>query len=135
MFETDAFRNHWAPRLIAVVRIFLGLDYMQHGLTKYFGFPGAQPKEFAVLGLIGLAGALEIVGGLMMTLGLYTRWVAFILSGEMAVAYLIVRHRFSGGLYPLTNGGRLEAVFCFFFFMFFLVGGGAWSLDRRSGRT
>jgi putative oxidoreductase len=135
MFDTDAFRNHWAPRLISVVRIFLGLDYMQHGLTKYFGFPGPQPKGFEVLGLIGLAGALEIVGGLMMVLGIYTRWVAFILSGEMAVAYLIARHRFSAGLYPLTNGGELEAVYCFFFFLFFLVGGGAWSLDRRSNRS
>ena len=134
MFETEGFRNIWAPRLLSLVRIYLGMDYLQHGLTKYFGFPGAQPKDFHILGLFGLAGAIEIIGSVMLTLGLYTRWVAFIMSGEMALAYLVFRHRQTTSFFPLTNGGELEALFCFFLFTFFLVGGGAWSLDRLSRR-
>jgi putative oxidoreductase len=130
MFESDAFRNVWAPRLLSIVRIFLGLLYMQHGLSKYFGFPAPAPQNFQMLSLIGLAGAIEIIGGLMLALGLYTRWAAFIMSGEMAVAFLIVQHRLSVSFFPVVSGGQLEAVYSLFFFTFFLVGGGAWSLDR-----
>jgi len=130
MLETDAFRNVWGPRLLSIVRIFLGLLYLQHGLSKYFGFPAQSPQEFHIMSLIGLAGAIEIVGSVMLILGIYTRWVAFVISGEMAVAFLIVRHRLSTSFFPAVNGGQLEAVYSFFFFTFFLVGGGAWSLDR-----
>ena len=130
MFESDAFRNVWAPRLLSVVRIFLGLLYLQHGLSKYFGFPTPQPQNFELMSLIGLAGAIEIVGSILLTLGIYTRWAAFIMSGEMAVAYLIARHRWTASIFPAVNGGQLEVVYCFFFFAFFLVGGGAWTLDR-----
>jgi len=130
MFESEAFRNVWAPRLLSIVRIFLGLLYLQHGLSKYFGFPAAQPQGFDMLSLIGLAGAIEIVGGICLTLGVYTRWSAFIMSGEMATAFLIVQHRFTRSFFPAVNGGQLEAVYCFFFLTFFLVGGGAWTLDR-----
>jgi putative oxidoreductase len=135
MFESDAFRNVWAPRLLSIARIFLGLLYMQHGLSKYFGFPAAPPQNFQMLSLIGLAGVIEMIGGLMLALGLYTRWAAFIMSGEMAVAFLIVRNRLSVSFFPAVNGGQLEAVYCFFFFTFFLVGGGAWSLDRLRKRA
>lgn len=130
MFESEAFREVWAPRLLSVVRILLGLLYMQHGLSKYLGFPAPAPQNFEAFSLIGLAGAIEIVGGLMVALGIYTRWAAFIVSGEMAVAYFIVRNRLSVSFFPAVNGGLLEAVYSLFFFMFFLVGGGAWSLDR-----
>ncbi len=130
MFESAVFRNVWAPQLLSVVRILLGLLYMQHGLSKYFGFPASAPQNFQILSLLGLAGVIEIIGGLMLALGLYTRWVALIMSGEMAVAFFIVRNRLSVSFFPLVNGGQLEAVYSVFFFMFFLVGGGAWSLDR-----
>ena len=136
MFDSPAFRDVWAPRLLSIVRILLGLLYLQHGLSKYFGFPAAAPQNFQVFSLIGLAGAIEIVGGLMLALGIYTRWAAFIMSGEMAVAFFIVRNRLSTSLFPMVNGGQLEAVYSLFFFMFFLVGGGAWSLDRlRKARS
>jgi putative oxidoreductase len=102
---------------------------MQHGLSKYFGFPASAPQNFQMLSLLGLAGAIEIIGGLMLALGLYTRWAALIMSGDMAVAFFIVRNRLSVSFFPLVNGGQLEAVYSVFF-MFFLVGGGAWSLDR-----
>ena len=136
MFDSPAFRDVWAPRLLSIVRILLGLLYLQHGLSKYFGFPAAAPQNFQVFSLLGLAGAIEIVGGLMLALGIYTRWAAFIMSGEMAVAFFIVRNRLSTSLFPMVNGGQLEAVYSLFFFMFFLVGGGAWSLDRlRKARS
>src|SRR5262249_50287040 len=125
-----AFRDVWAPRLLSIVRILVGLLYMQHGLSKHFGFPAPSPQGFQVFSLIGLAGVIEIIGGLMLALGIYTRWAAFVMAGEMAVAFFIVRNRLSVSLYPLVSGGQLEAVYSLFFFMFFLVGGGAWSLDR-----
>jgi putative oxidoreductase len=130
MFETRAFRDVWAPKLLSICRILLGLLYLQHGLSKYFGFPAAAPQNFQVFSLLGAAGAIEAIGGLCLALGLYTRWAAFIMSGEMAVAFFIVRNRLSTSFFPLVNGGQLEAVYSIFFFTFFLVGGGAWSLDR-----
>jgi putative oxidoreductase len=130
MFESRAFQDVWAPRLLSIVRILLGLLYMQHGLSKYLGFPAASPQDFQAFSLNGLAGVIETVGGLMVALGFYTRWAALVVSGEMAVAYFIVRHRWTASFFPALNGGQLEAVYCLFFFTFFLVGGGAWSLDR-----
>ena len=132
MFENAAFRNVWAPRLLSVVRVLLGLLYMQHGLSKYLGFPVASPQGFEVVSLLGLAGAIEIIGGLMLALGIYTRWVALIISGEMAVAFFIVRQRLSVSFFPVRSGGQLEAIYSIFFFTFFLVGGGAWSFDRTA---
>lgn len=130
MVESQAFREDWSPRLLSVVRILLGLIYLQHGLQKYFGFPSAQPANFHIVSMVGAAGAIEIIGSLMIILGLYTRWVAFIVSGEMFVAYFIYANRLGRGFFPLANGGELEAIFCLFFFAIFLVGGGIWSLDN-----
>ena len=134
MFESQAFREMWAPRLLSVMRILLGLCYLEHGLSKYFGFPAAQPANFHIVSMIGAAGAIEIIGSVMIILGLYTRWVALLISGEMAIAFFIYANRLARSLYPLTNGGELEAVFCIFFFTIFLVGGGVWTLDRALKR-
>jgi putative oxidoreductase len=103
---------------------------MQHGLSKYFGFPTPSPQNFQAMSLLGLAGIIELVGGFLLALGVYTRWVAFVISGEMAVAFFIVRQRLSTSFFPLRSGGQLEAVYSIFFFTFFLVGGGAWSIDK-----
>lgn len=130
MLESQAFREVWSPRLLSVVRILLGLIYLQHGLQKYFGFPSAQPANFHIVSMVGAAGAIEIIGSIMIILGLYTRWVAFLISGEMFVAYFIYANRLGRGFFPLANGGELEATFCLFFFAIFLVGGGIWSLDN-----
>jgi putative oxidoreductase len=130
MFESAAFRDVWSPRLLSIVRILLGLLYMQHGLSKYFGFPMPSPQNFQAMSLLGLAGIIELVGGFLLALGVYTRWVAFVISGEMAVAFFIVRQRLSTSFFPLRSGGQLEAVYSIFFFTFFLVGGGAWSIDK-----
>jgi len=134
MFESKGFREVWAPRLLSLVRVLLGLIYLEHGVSKYLGFPTPQPQNFHALSIFGVAGIIEIIGSVMIVLGLYTRWVALIISGEMAYAYFIFVNRLARSVYPLANGGELEAVFCLFFFTLFLVGGGAWSLDRTIER-
>ena len=130
MFESEAFREVWAPRLLSLVRVLLGLIYLEHGVSKYLGFPTPQPQNFHALSMFGVAGIIEIIGSVMIVLGLYTRWAALIISGEMAYAYFIFVGRLARSFYPLANGGELEAVLCLSFFALFLFGGGAWSLDR-----
>jgi putative oxidoreductase len=134
MFESEAFREVGAPRLLSLVRVLLGLIYLEHGVSKYLGFPTPQPQNFHALSMFGVAGIIEIIGSVMIVLGLYTRWVALIMSGEMAYAYFIFVNRLARSVYPLANGGELEAVLCLFFFTLFLVGDGAWSLDRMIER-
>ena len=113
-----------------------GLLFMAHGTQNLFGFPaGPKPRRTLPLtSLMGFAGVLEFVGGLLLLLGLFTRPVAFVLSGMMAVAYFM-RHA-GRGFWPATNGGELAALYCFVFLYFVFAGGGPWSLDRllRRGR-
>ena len=129
MSGMEATLLRWAPQMLAVLRIFVALLFLQSGLSKYFGFPAPQPANFTVFSLIGLAGAIEIVGSLLLLVGLFTREAAFIMSGEMAVAYFMVRAHLS--FYPLINNGRLDALFCFVFLYFVFAGPGAWSIDAR----
>jgi putative oxidoreductase len=123
-------RLNWEPRMLSILRIMVGLLYMEHGLAKIVGFP-LQPnhKTYALFTLVpGLQGLLELVGGLLLALGLYTRIVAFILAGNMAVAYFMAHA--PRGFFPLLNGGELAIVYCFVFLYIWLAGGGEWSLDR-----
>jgi putative oxidoreductase len=133
MFEDRTDPLPWQLKLLSLVRMVLALLYMQYGLSKYFAFPGPQPANFHALSLIGLAGVIEIVGSLLLLLGLFTRPAAFIMSGEMAVAYFM--NRPPRGFFPILNGGQLEATYSLFFFTFFLMGGGSWSLDRILRRS
>jgi putative oxidoreductase len=108
-----------------------GLLFLQHGLSKFFGFPGPQPQTFALMSLVGLAAAIEVVGGVLVAVGLYTRIAAFIMSGEMAVAYFMAHA--PRGFFPYQssgNGGELAVLYCFIFLYLAAAGGGAWSLDR-----
>jgi putative oxidoreductase len=116
----------WAPRVRSILRIFVALLFLQHGLAKFFGFP--MPLSSSLSPLLYLAGAIEIIGSLLLALGLFTRPAAFIMSGEMAVAYFMLRPAKS--FFPLVNGGELESLFCFVFFYFVFAGGGPWSLDH-----
>jgi putative oxidoreductase len=127
MFSSERMQAEWTPRLLSVARIFIALLYLQHGLSKYFSFPAPPPANFHMFSLYGLAGAIEIIGSLLLLFGLFTRPAAFIMSGEMAVAYFM--NRPPRGLFPLLNGGSLEYLYCFVFFIFFLIGPGSWSLD------
>ncbi|MGH6920971.1 MAG: DoxX family protein [Geminicoccaceae bacterium] len=118
----------WAPRLLSVLRIVAALIFMEHGTQKLLGFPpseGAGPQLFS---LMGLAGTLETAGGALLLLGLFTRPVAFILSGMMAVAYWMAHAPQS--LYPVNNGGDAAILFCFVFLYLVAAGGGPWSLDH-----
>ncbi|MGD0659927.1 MAG: DoxX family protein [Syntrophorhabdales bacterium] len=125
-----SFLDRWAPRFLSVLRIVAALLYMQHGAQKLFGFL-AHPPATAVppFSFMGLAGILEFFGGLLVLLGgLFTRPVAFILSGQMAVAYFMVHA--PKGFWPIGNGGDLAVLWCFTFLYLAAAGGGAWSLDR-----
>jgi putative oxidoreductase len=119
--------SEWEPRVLSIVRIVTGLLFMEHGLGKLFGFPIPQGNP-AMFQLLWFAGVIEAIGGLLLALGLFTRTVAFITSGEMAVAYFY--SHFPNGFYPLANRGDSAILYCFIFLYFFVAGGGAWSLDR-----
>jgi putative oxidoreductase len=130
MADVAALRLTWEPRMLSILRIIVGLLYMEHGLAKILDFPH-QPNHapYTLLTLNpGLQGLLELVGGLLIALGLFTRTVAFILAGNMAVAYFMVHA--PRGFFPLLNGGELAIVYCFVFLYFWVAGGGEWSLDR-----
>ncbi|UVJ46297.1 DoxX family protein [Pseudomonas sp. LS1212] len=119
----------WAPRLLSVLRIVTAFLFLQHGTAKLLGFPHvAFFDELNLFSLIGFAGALELVGGLLLLFGLLTRPAAFILSGEMAFAYFIGHA--PKGLFPILNNGEPAILFCFIFLYLVAAGGGAWSLDR-----
>jgi putative oxidoreductase len=120
----------WAPRLLSVFRIVVALLFIAHGLVKLFGFPvGAQPGQVPLASIYGLAAILEAVGGAAILLGLFTRPVAFVLSGQMAVAYFMAHA--PQGFFPVLNGGELAILYCFAFLYFAAAGPGPWSLDER----
>jgi putative oxidoreductase len=124
----DSFCQAWSPRLLSVLRIATALLFLQHGTAKFFGFPHvAAFDNLQFLSLLGASGVLELVGGLLILLGLFTRPVAFILSGFMAVAYFMAHA--PQGFYPLLNQGELAVLYCFVFLYLSVAGGGAWSLD------
>lgn len=126
--ERSAFFPVWSDRLLSVLRVIVGGLYLQHGTAKLFHIPHiAQFDHVQLFSLIGLAGVIELVFGVLLVVGLFTRFSAFILSGEMAVAYFMA-HAPRAEL-PILNGGELAAVYCWVFLFFALAGGGPWSLD------
>jgi putative oxidoreductase len=123
----DTLETVWAPRVLSILRIVAALLFFEHGSSKLFGFP-PSPHSPEVMSLPWIAGVLEVVGGALLVFGLFTRPVAFILSGQMAVAYWLVHHK-ADNFYPLTNAGDAAILFCFIFLYFVFAGGGSWSLD------
>ena len=130
---SDSFRAEWSPRLLSVIRIIAGLMFMQHGLTKYFGFPVMSPAGFQVASMAGAAGIIEIVAGALIAAGLFARLAAFLASGEMAIGYFM--YHFPKGFFPQANGGELAIFFCFFFLYIALQGPGPWSIDAARSRS
>jgi putative oxidoreductase len=119
----------WSPRLLSVLRIVSGLLFFEHGTSKLLNFPPPGPEMPAELSPLSMiAGALELVGGALLTAGLFTRIVAFVLSGEMAAAYFIAHAPQS--FFPILNHGDAAILFCFIFLYLAAAGGGEWSLDR-----
>jgi putative oxidoreductase len=130
----DEFSRTWTPRMLSVLRIATGLLFLEHGTGKLLGFPdlGLGP-DFSVFGSMGgIAGLFEFFGSILIVLGLFTRPVAFVLSGMAAVAYFMVHA--PQDFFPVINKGELAALYCFVFLFMAVAGGGAWSLDAfRSG--
>jgi putative oxidoreductase len=118
----------WTPQVLSVLRIVVAFLFMAHGSQKLFAFPVGQPQSpVDISSLMGAAGLIESVGGLLLLMGLYTRPVAFLLSGEMAVAYFTAHA--GKNFWPLLNGGEPAVLYCFLFLFFTAAGAGAWSLD------
>ena len=117
----------WAGGTMSLLRIVSGLAFMLHGTQKIFGFPG-DGSGVELMSIFGLAGVLELVGGPLIALGLFTRPTAFILAGEMAIAYLW-RH-LPNSIWPSENGGELALLFCFIFLFFAAAGPGTWAIDK-----
>jgi putative oxidoreductase len=121
----------WAPQMLSVLRIMSGLIFMAHGTMKILNFPpAAQPVNLATMG--GIAGFFELIGGALLVLGLFTRPVAFVLSGVMAVAYFYAHA--PRGFYPVLNGGDAAILYCFVFLYIVFAGPGPWSVDAARRR-
>jgi putative oxidoreductase len=124
----------WAPRALSVLRIITGLMIIEHGMAKIIGFPVvASFANLKPMSLIGTAGFIELIGGALLILGFLTQPVAFILSGEMAVAYFMVHAPKS--FYPLVNGGTLAIIYCFACLYLSTAGAGPWSVDATMKRA
>lgn len=120
----------WSPRVLGILRIVTAILFIEHGTQKLFGFPermGGMPAP-DTLSLLWIAAVLEVVGGFLILIGLFTRPVAFLLSGQMAVAYWMVHapKAFS----PALNGGDPAILFCFIFLYLVFAGPGSWSMDE-----
>ena len=120
-----------APEMLSVLRITSALIFTLHGSQKLFAFPSTEQQP-PLLSLFGIGGLLELVGGLLLLVGLFTRPVAFVLSGMMAVAYWMFHA--PGNLFPTLNGGDAAILYCFVFLYIFVAGPGPWSLDALMRR-
>ena len=134
MKHTGSMNGVWSPRMLSVLRIVAGLLYFEHGTNKIFAWPAAAraPAPYVLLSLNGVAGIIETFGGLLILIGLFTRPVAFVAAGEMAVAYFkvhIVR-----SIFPIANGGDNVVLFCFIYLFLTFAGAGPWSLDALIAR-
>lgn len=118
----------WAPRVLSITRIVVALIFLEHGTQKFFGFPPSPNPGPALFSLYGYQGMIELVGGALLALGLFTRPVAFILAGDMAVAYWMSHA--PNSFFPILNRGDAAILYCFIFLYIAFAGGGAWSLDR-----
>lgn len=126
------FLEPYTPHLLSVLRIMSGLLFLQHGTTKYLSIPASQFNNASPFTMGGAAGLIELVGGALLVVGLFTRPVAFVLSGTMAVAYFYAHAPRS--FFPLLNGGELAALYAFVFLFIAAAGGGSWSIDRLARR-
>jgi putative oxidoreductase len=123
--------DRYQPQVLSILRIMAGLLFLSAGLQKWFGFPVVNPNfaNITLFSMLGCAGLIEMIGGALVTAGLFTRAAAFIMSGEMAVAYWYYANRPARGFMPIQNGGTLEVLFCFVFLYLIFAGAGPWSID------
>ena len=127
--------NRWTPQLLSILRIVTAFLFVEHGMQKLLNFPAPAKAPFELMSLSGVSGVLELFGGALLLLGLFTRPVAFVLSGLMAFAYFIAHA--PQGFWPLLNHGELAVLYCFIFLYMSAAGAGPWSLDNwlRHSRT
>ncbi len=127
-------RSPWSDCVLAVLRIVAGAVFISSGTMKMFNYPpGPQPMAFSIASQVGIGAALEVFGGLAIALGLLTRPVAFVLAGEMAVAYF--QFHFPRSFFPTVNQGIPAVLYCFLFLYLAFEGPGAWSIDRVVARN
>jgi putative oxidoreductase len=132
----DAFFASWRPRALAVLRIVTAVLFIPHGTAKLLGMPHQEMFDgLQLMSLVGLAGVLEIGGGLLILIGLFTRPVAFILCGFMAVAYFMAHASQGNALLPMLNHGEPAVLYCFIFLYLVFAGAGAWSVDAVRRRA
>ena len=125
----------WEPQFRAVLRIVVAFLFLQHATAKLFGVPHvAMFDDLQLMSLMGVAGLIELIGGALVLIGLFTRPAAFILSGEMAVAYFMAHAAHGDVLSPILNQGESAVLFCFVFLYFASAGAGPWSVDATRGR-
>lgn len=135
MGTIDRSFDKWSPGALSILRWVTAYLYLQHGTAKLLHVPHVPMfDQLRVLSLDGFAGMLEIGGSLLLLLGLFTRPVALILSGEMAIAYFLVHARQGNFFMPALNGGEEAVLYCFVFLFLATAGGGAWSVDARLAR-
>jgi putative oxidoreductase len=128
--DHDNWRLPWEPRALSLLRFIAGLTFLEHGTSKLFGFPlSPMFAHLHLASLLGVQGVIELVGGGLVCIGLFTRPVAFILSGDMAVAYFMAH--FPKNFFPSLNGGDAAILYSFVFLYLFVAGAGVWSLDRQ----
>lgn len=134
MHDDSHFQTVWTPRLLGVLRIVTGLLFLQHGSAKLLGAPHvAMFDGLQLFSLLGLAGVLELGGGALIVLGLFTRPVAFVLSGMMAVAYFMAHA--PRAFLPILNQGELAVLYCFVFLFLAVAGAGAFGLDALRAKN
>ena len=131
MTNTGILPASWSGPLLSILRIMTGLLFFAHGTSKLLGFPVSEhtPADGAMATMTAFTGTLELVGGALIILGLFTRITAFILSGFMAVAYFMAHA--PQGFHPINNHGELAIMFCFVFLYLAAAGAGPWSIDAR----
>jgi putative oxidoreductase len=128
MTSLDGFLTTCRPWALSLLRIVIGLLFLEHGTSKYLSLPVSQMTGASPMTLSGFNGLIEVFGGVLIVLGLFTRPVAFILAGDMAIAYFLAHA--PRNFYPLLNGGELAIVYCFVFLYIAAAGAGPWSLDH-----
>ncbi len=125
----DRVSKYW-PETLSILRIVIGLMFLEHGTAKLFGFPQSPMAMPAMGTLLWYQGVIEVVGGVLFVIGLFTRPVAFILAGDMAAAYFMAHA--SRGFFPLVNGGDAAILYCFVFLLYFVAGPGRWAIGGTS---
>ncbi|HMC14439.1 MAG TPA: DoxX family protein [Albitalea sp.] len=134
MFNDPAFVAAWQPRMLAVLRIVTAYMFLLHGTSKLLGVPHvAMFDNLQLMSMIGLAGIIELVGGVLLLIGAFARPVAFVMSGEMAAAYFIAHASRGTPHLPMMNQGEAAVLYCFIFLYFAVAGAGAWSVDAARG--